>query len=137
MEQSVGSTNRTIVSIEDDPSTIDLFRFILEMEGYEVLGATNGAAGLELIEFAKPDLVLLDILMPKMSGWEVYQRMRASETMRGIPVIVVTCLAEPIDRILATNIAKVNDFIPKPFNPRTLVESIDRILGISEKAPQL
>ncbi len=136
MEQSVGARNRTIVSIEDDPWMIDLFKFILKMEGFEVLGATSGAAGLELIETARPDLVLLDILMPGMNGWEVYQHMKARETMRDIPVIVVTCKAEAIDRILAINIAKVNDYIPKPFNPRTLVESVRRILGVSEVAAQ-
>ena len=136
MEQDIDTSIRTIVSVEDDTTMIDLFRFILKMEGFEVLGATNGAAGLELIELTKPDLVLLDLSMPGMDGWEVYAHMKADETMRSIPVIVVTCKSSSIDEILARNIAKVDDYIPKPFSPRKLVETINRVLGISEKALQ-
>ena len=136
MGQDTDTSIRTIVSVEDDMAMIDLFRLILRMEGFEVLGATNGTAGLQLIELAKPDLVLLDILMPGMSGWEVYRQMKADETMRNIPVIVVTCMSEPIDETMARYIAKVDDYIPKPFSPGKMVESIDRILGVSERASQ-
>jgi len=134
MGQDMGVSTRTVVSIEDDPGIIDLFRLILKPGGYEVLGATSGQQGLALIEDAKPDIVLLDLTMPGMDGWEVYQHMKASETMRGIPVIVVTCRTSTIDEVLARNIAKVDDYIPKPFGPSTLIESVERVLSSKGQA---
>jgi DNA-binding response OmpR family regulator len=120
-----------IVCIDDDPQTIELLKLILTKNGFEGLAAKNGPDGLELIASEHPDLVLLDLMMPGMDGWTVYQRMKADETMQGIPVIVVTCKVQPVDEILARNIAKVDDYIKKPFSPGSLIDSINQVLGIS------
>jgi DNA-binding response OmpR family regulator len=68
-------------------------------------------------------------MMPEMDGWEVYQKMKASETMRNIPVIVVTAKAQSIDRVLGLHIARVDDYITKPFGPQELLESVERVLN--------
>jgi DNA-binding response OmpR family regulator len=118
-----------VICIEDDAAMIDLVTLILKTKGFEVLGAMSGPEGLELIASVKPDLVLLDLMMPEMDGWDVYQRMKADEYMRTIPVIVVTAKAQTIDKVLGLNIAKVQDYITKPFSPSELVKSINKVLG--------
>jgi CheY-like chemotaxis protein len=73
--------------------------------------------------------VLLDLMMPDMDGWEVYQQMKASEETRDIPVIVITAKAQNIDKVLGIHIAKVEDYISKPFSPQQLIDSVERILN--------
>jgi DNA-binding response OmpR family regulator len=123
------SVPKKIICIEDEPEMIDLVKLILSRYGYEVIGANGGRAGLEKIQDAKPDLVLLDLMMPDMDGWEVYQQMKADVEMKSIPVIVVTAKAQSIDKVLGLHIAKVDDYITKPFGPEELRSSIERILG--------
>ncbi len=118
-----------IVCIEDDPKTIDLVKLILKKEGFEVTGVINGRDGLAAIEEIRPDVVLLDLMMPDMDGWEVYQSMRASEVMKDIPVIVLTAKAQSIDKVLGLHIAKVNDYITKPFSPSELIQSVRKVLS--------
>jgi two-component system, OmpR family, response regulator VicR len=119
---------RRIVYIEDDPEMIELISLILSRHKLEVKGANGGLQGLELVSKELPDLVLLDLMMPDMDGWEVYQQLKAQETTRSIPVIIITAKAQDIDRILALRIAKVDDYIVKPFHAEALVESIQRVL---------
>jgi DNA-binding response OmpR family regulator len=125
--------NKLILYIEDEPEMIDLIRLILNRRGFEVKGANGGKEGLESIHKEKPDLVLLDLMMPDMDGWEVYQQMKADETTRDIPVIVVTAKAQSIDKVLGLHIAKVDDYIAKPFSPQELLNSVDSVL--SQKKP--
>ena len=119
---------RHIVYVEDDVEMIDLVKLILERKGYQVSGASGGQEGWELIKSQLPDLVLLDLMMPDVDGWEVYQKMRDEETTKDIPVIVITAKAQNIDRVLGLHIAKVEDYITKPFKPEDLVESVERFL---------
>jgi two-component system, OmpR family, response regulator VicR len=118
-----------ILCIEDDPDMIDLIRLILERRGFIVEGADGGKAGLQAMQAAPPDLVLLDLMMPDMDGWDVYQKMKADAVTRSIPIIVVTASAQAIDREFGLHIAKVNDYIVKPFSPQDLLASVDRVLG--------
>lgn len=123
-----------IVCIEDEPEMIDLIKLILDRKGFEVIGASGGKAGLETIRKEKPDVILLDLMMPDMDGWEVYQKIKADEDMRDIPVIVVTAKAQSIDKVLGLHIAKVDDYIPKPFSPQELLDSIQQVLMKKEEA---
>ncbi len=120
---------RRVVYIEDDQEMIDLVVLILTRRGFQVQGANGGRNGLELIFKEPPDLVLLDLMMPGMDGWEVYQQLKANEQTKNIPVIVVTAKAQPIDRVLGLHIAKVDDYISKPFRPQELVDSVDKVLA--------
>lgn len=119
----------TIIYIEDDPEMIDLVTLILNRRGFSVKGAYGGKQGLEFVMQDKPDLILLDLMMPDVDGWDVYQQIKASETTRDIPVIVITAKSQAIDRVLGLHIAKVDDYISKPFRPQELLDSIDRVLA--------
>ena len=124
--------NLRVVCIEDEPEMIDLVRLILGRRGFDVVGANGGLEGLEAVRRERPNLILLDLMMPDMDGWEVYQRIKADEELRRIPVIVVTAKAQSIDKVLGLHIAKVDDYITKPFGPQELLESVDKILGLEE-----
>ena len=120
---------RQILCIEDEPEMIDLIRLILGRRGFEVSGADGGKAGLQAVRDQLPDLVLLDLMMPDMDGWEVYQQMKADESTRNIPVIVVTAKAQSIDKVLGLHIARVDDYIAKPFSPQELLNSVEKVLN--------
>jgi DNA-binding response OmpR family regulator len=117
-----------VVCIEDEPEMIDLIKLILGRKGFSVSGANGGREGLMAIEREHPDLVLLDLMMPDMDGWEVYQQMKAHDELKTIPVIVVTAKAQSIDKVLGLHIAKVDDYITKPFGPQELLDSVERVL---------
>jgi DNA-binding response OmpR family regulator len=119
---------RKVVCIEDEQEMIELVKLILDRNKFEVTGAVGGQEGLEKIGEIEPDLVLLDLMMPEMDGWEVYQKMKASAEMRDIPVIVVTAKAQSIDRVLGLHIARVDDYITKPFGPQELLDSVERVI---------
>jgi two-component system response regulator VicR len=120
-----------IFYFEDDPEMIDLVNLILGRIGYEVKGTASGAAGLEIVKEEIPDLILLDLMMPGMDGWDVYHQLKAVESTRNIPVIVVTARAQPIDRVLGLHIAKVDGYHCKPFHPKELQESVELVLNSS------
>ena len=124
--------SKRVVCIEDEPEMIDLVRLILGRKGFDVIGADGGVEGLETVRREKPDLVLLDLMMPDMDGWEVYQQIKADDDLRDIPVVVVTAKAQSIDKVLGLHIAKVDDYITKPFGPQELLESVEKILGITQ-----
>ncbi|PKO18397.1 MAG: two-component system response regulator [Chloroflexi bacterium HGW-Chloroflexi-10] len=122
---------KKIVYIEDDLEMIDLVKMILERRGFEIIGAHGGRQGLDATQVEKPDLILLDLMMPDVDGWDVYHTLKAREETATIPVIVITAKAQAIDRVLGLQIAKVDDYISKPFRPQELVESVEKILGIT------
>ncbi len=122
-------STKHILCIEDEPEMIDLIRLILGRRGFEVFGAGGGMEGLKAVREKLPDLVLLDLMMPDMDGWEVYQQMKADESTRRIPVIIVTAKAQSIDKVLGLHIAKVDDYIAKPFSPQDLLNSVEKVLG--------
>ena len=120
---------KIILCIEDEPEMIDLIRLILERRGFNVQGAAGGTEGIKKVRELRPDLVLLDLMMPDLDGWEVYQQMKADETTRNIPVIVVTAKAQSIDKVLGLHIAKVDDYIAKPFSPQELLASVEKVFS--------
>ena len=125
---------RRILCIEDEPEMIDLIRLILSRKGFEVSGASGGQEGIYKIRSEKPDLILLDLMMPFMDGWEVYQQMKADEATKNIPVIVVTAKAQSIDKVLGLHIAKVDDYIAKPFSPKELIDSVERVFAKKQES---
>ena len=118
-----------ILCIEDEADMIELFQIILRRKGFRFSAATGGKDGLRMVRELLPDLVLLDLMMLDMDGWEVYQQMKADEKTKNIPVIVVTAKAQSIDKVLGLHIAKVDDYIAKPFSPQDLMNSVERVLN--------
>jgi len=129
LEGCVDRNIMKIVHIEDEPEMIDLVKLILGRKGYQVVGAAGGQEGLDVVREQVPDLILLDLMMPDIEGWDVYQQLKADETTRNIPVIVVTAKAQNIDKVLGLHIAKVEDYISKPFSPQELIDSIEKVLS--------
>jgi two-component system, OmpR family, response regulator VicR len=116
---------------------IELIRLILGRQGFEVEGAIGGREGLRIMRDNPPDLVLLDLMMPDMDGWEVYRQIKADETLKEIPVIAVTAKAQNIDRVLGLHIAGMDDFVTKPFKQKELISSVERVLTASRRAERI
>jgi DNA-binding response OmpR family regulator len=129
------TSHKTVVYIEDDPEMIDLVALIVGRRGYQVRGAHGGREGLDVVQQNPPDLILLDLMMPDLDGWDVYKQLKAGETTRNIPVIIITAKSQAIDRVLGLHIAKVDDYISKPFRPQELLDSIDKILKTATSEP--
>ncbi len=123
-----------ILCVEDEPDMIDLVRLILEREGFEVLGAMGGQEGLEAIRREKPDVVLLDLMMPDMDGWEVYRQVRNDPKLKHTPIIILTAKAQSVDKVLGLHVAKVDDYVTKPFGPQELVWSVERVLAARQRS---
>jgi two-component system response regulator VicR len=123
-----------IVCIDDEPEILAIVKFILEREGYEITRVVGGSKALETIRQVKPDLVLLDLMMPDMDGWEVYQQVQAVDELKHIPFVVVTAKDSPIDRSIGLHVAAVAAYLTKPVSPQELIQTIRRVLDKPEAA---
>lgn len=118
-----------IVSIEDEIDMIDLIRLILVRHGHEVIGAQGGRDGLRIVQEQKPDLILLDLMMPDVDGWEVYTQLKADPSTQTIPVLIVTARAQFGDRLVLVRQTGLDDHIIKPFDPAQLIDSVEQLLA--------
>ncbi len=118
---------KRILVVDDEIYIVHILEFTLTMEGYEVLTAADGEEALRRLEQDRPDLVVLDIMMPKVDGYEVLRRIRADEEFRQLPVILLSAKGRPIDRETGLEIG-ADDYIVKPFSPRRLLEKIQDLL---------
>jgi two-component system response regulator VicR len=125
-----GIEKRKIVYIEDDQDMIDLVKVILSRDNFEIIGVREGQEGVETVRQVKPAVILLDLMLPDMGGWAVYQAIKQEPELRDIPVIVVTARGAPIDKVLGEHIAKVQMYIVKPFSTMELRNSVKHVLGI-------
>ncbi len=114
----------TVLIIEDDHHTAALVALYLEREGFRVLTAGDGRTGLALAERHRPDMVILDLMLPKMDGWEVCRRLRK---FSDVPVIMLTARGEEIDRVAGLTLG-ADDYIVKPFSPREMVARVKAVL---------
>ena len=120
-----------VLVVEDDEMTAEVVRVNLEAEGFEVVHALNGAAGLAAIAQHRPDLVLLDVMMPEIDGWTVLTRLREDPITQDLPVIMVSAKAMPADQVRGYNLG-ANAYLPKPFSSSELVEKVRHVLEDSE-----
>lgn len=118
---------KRILVADDEIYIVHILEFTLTMEGYEVLTAADGEEALRRVEQDRPDLVVLDIMMPKMDGYEVLRRIRADDEQRQTPVILLSAKGRPIDRETGLDTG-ADDYIVKPFSPRRLLEKIQDLL---------
>ena len=115
-----------VLYIEDETDLIDLVTLLLERSGkYTVFSTYQGEDGIKLAKEHNPDVILLDLMMPKMDGWEVYRQIREDEVTKLIPIVIVTAKAQGIDKVLGLEIAKVDGYITKPFDPIELFSIIN------------
>ena len=127
---------QTIMVIEDEQDLAELIGFHLEKEGFRVLLAGDGASGLSEARSAKPDLILLDLMLPGMMGTEVCRLLKGSEQTAAIPVIMLTAKGEEIDRVVGFEMG-ADDYVVKPFSTRELMLRVRAVLRRnSEQAPK-
>ena len=126
--------NRTILLIEDNEQNRYLATFLLEQRGHRVVAAVDGAAGIAAAAALQPDLILLDIQLPRMDGYAVARALRAIESLRTTPIIAVTSYAMVGDREKSLA-AGCTGYIEKPINPETFISEIERIAFAAPPAP--
>lgn len=130
------ASGQTILIIEDDATVAQLIRLYLVRDGFEVLTATDGVDGLRLAQGRRPDLVLLDLNLPKMDGIEVCRRLKADQNFSHIPIVMVTARVDENDRLTGLDMG-ADDYIAKPFSPRELTARVRAVLRRMERSPAM
>ena len=124
-----------VLVVEDEPDVAELIRYNLAREGYDVRVATNGTEAVREARDHHPALVLLDIMVPQLNGWEVCRRLKQSAETRAIPVIMVTGRVEEGDKVLGFEMG-ADDYVTKPFSPRELVARVRAVLRRGQGADE-
>jgi CheY-like chemotaxis protein len=118
-----------VVSIEDEPEIAELLRIVLASPEIEIYSCDNGPDGIQLVRTCKPDLVILDIMLPGMNGWAVYDTIRADDELKKTPIVMLSVLREEPGRRQAFVGSPVDLYVTKPFDTLRLREGIERMLG--------
>jgi two-component system, OmpR family, alkaline phosphatase synthesis response regulator PhoP len=118
---------RIVLVIDDEEDLIELVRYNLEMEGFGVIGALDGESGFAQAVAQKPDVILVDLMLPGVDGLEVCRMLRADSGTSGIPIIILTAKASEADRVVGLELG-ADDYITKPFSPRELIARIKALL---------
>jgi two-component system phosphate regulon response regulator PhoB len=118
---------RTVLVIDDEEDLIELVRYNLEMEGFGVLSAVDGESGFSQAVAKKPDVILVDLMLPGVDGLEVCRMLRAESGTSGIPIIILTAKGSEADRVVGLELG-ADDYITKPFSPRELIARIKALL---------
>ena len=118
-----GHSSGRVLIVEDERDVAELLRYNLGKEGYDVVVAATGAEAVRQAHEARPDLVLLDIMVPQLNGWEICRRLKQDTETRAIPVIMVTGRVEEGDKVLGFEVG-ADDYVTKPFSPRELIARI-------------
>ncbi len=126
-------SSELILLVDDEPSIIQLARMYFEREGFRIQEASDGEAALEAVAKHRPALIVLDVMLPKLDGFEVCRKLRAGGD--GTPIIMLTARDEDIDKILGLELG-ADDYLTKPFNPRELTARAKAILRRSENTKQ-
>jgi DNA-binding response OmpR family regulator len=114
--------NKRVLIVDDEPDIVDLIEFNLKLENIECIKAYDGKQGLFQAKHAKPDLILLDIMLPKMNGYEIARALRADESCKDIPIVMLTARTQQGDIILGKE-AGADEYVPKPF-------AMDELVGV-------
>ena len=124
------SDRKRILIVDDEKDLVDILKARLEIEGYEILAAYDGQEGLEKAQEEKPDLILLDVMMPKMNGYQVCRLLKYDEEFQNIPVIIITARGQEQDKMTGDEVG-ADEYITKPFENGVLFAKIKELLGKS------
>ena len=127
--------NRKVLIADDEPNIVAALEFLLQRSGFEVHIARNGDEALKMVEIHRPDLVLLDVMMPQRSGYEVCQRMREHEDWRHIKIVMLSAKGRDVEVKKGMSLG-ADLYVTKPFSTRELVAQIDGLLGAPDIAAQ-
>lgn len=125
-----------ILVVDDDKQIVRLVKTYLEEAEFSVLTAFDGEDALRVIRYERPDLVVLDIQLPRQDGWEITRRLRSDETLSSIPILMLTARVQDMDKILGLELG-ADDYLTKPFNPREVVARVRAILRRAATPPPL
>jgi two-component system alkaline phosphatase synthesis response regulator PhoP len=125
--------SKSVLVVEDDTDILELITFNLKREGYEVTGVTSGEEGVEAARKARPDLVLLDLMLPGMDGLEVCRKLKSDPDASHVPVIMVTAKGEETDIVTGLELG-ADDYVTKPFSPKVLIARIRAVVRRRERA---
>ncbi len=128
-------SERKILVVDDEPYLIRSLTFVLGKEGYNVSSATNGEEAMAKVRESKPDLMFLDVMMPKKNGYEVCQEVKGDPALSDIYVILITAKGQEADRQKGLSLG-ADDFITKPFSPMKVVEKVRELLGTEDRSGQ-
>ena len=117
-----------ILSIEDNPQMRLLLQLIFERKGHRVVGVRKGEIGLELLRSLNPDVLLLDLMLPDIDGWDLYQQMKADNQLSQVPVIIVSARNEAQDAARGYRVIEPDRFVQKPFDVDSLVTTVEGVL---------
>ena len=120
-----------VLLVDDDPVILKLLQVNFEMEGYTVLTASDGVEGLEKARAERPDIVLLDIMMPRMDGLQVTKELKGSDDTKEIPIILLSAKAQASDVQTGRDVG-ADDYLTKPFDPLELLDRVGDLLGIGD-----
>ena len=122
----------TVLIVDDEPDLVELIEYALETAGFRVLTASDGVEGLALAEAEKPDLIVVDIMMPRMDGIALTERLRERAALRLTPILMLTARTDERDEILGLE-AGADDYLPKPVSPKRLVSRVKALLRRIER----
>jgi len=122
---------RRVLIVEDDKDIVELVRYNLEKEGYQTAVAADGLTALSTLRRTPPDLVLLDLMLPKLPGLEVCREIRRDQSLNRLPILMLTARGEEADRVVGLEMG-ADDYVTKPFSPRELVARIKALLRRTE-----
>jgi CheY-like chemotaxis protein len=121
-----------VLIVDDDPDLVETVSMILESKGYEVGKAYDGIEGEEAVKKRRPDVLVLDVMMPRKNGYQLCKELKANPATRGIPVVLLTAVGEAVPTTTYSHAegmaVEAEDFIPKPVDAATLVEAVERLL---------
>jgi DNA-binding response OmpR family regulator len=120
---------KKILLVDDEVDILTLYKRILEKEGYEIATAVNGPEALQKMITFKPNLVVLDIMMPEMDGWELSKKIRSEHNEKELPIIMLTVKSEIEDKVKSVEEAGANRHLTKPINGSILISTIKALLG--------
>lgn len=120
-----------ILIVDDEPDIVELLEYNLRQHGYTVSTARDGASALAEVRRQRPDLILLDLMLPDVAGTEVCRRIRKDETTDNVPIMMITARGEEIDRVVGFELG-ADDYVTKPFSPRELVLRVQAVLRRSK-----
>jgi two-component system response regulator ResD len=124
-------SGETILIVDDEPTIVEVVELYLRREGFEVQTAVDGLAALKAVQQQRPDLIVLDLMLPGMSGLELTRQIRASGAL---PIIMLTARGEETDRVVGLELG-ADDYVTKPFSPRELVARVKAVLRRAQPAP--
>lgn len=124
-----------VLVVEDEPDVVDLLRYNLGRAGFQVLIATSGDRGLEMAREARPDIIVLDLMLPGMTGQEVCRALKGDANTEAIPIVMLTAKGEPDERVKGLELG-ADDYVTKPFSPRELVLRIQALLKRHRMVPR-